>query len=92
METGLAPYKAKTSYWILTFPDYGSYVFYGTEKEAQEEYIRKTEWERQPGVLRRADPGIKKDWELVNQEINNVMEDRACGIKGLPFLPREDGF
>ena len=79
-------------YWIINFPTYGTFVFYGTDIEAQELFTYKEKWENCPGVLRLADPSNKQDWELVNKEIDAVKEDKAAGIKGLPTLPKQDGF
>ena len=78
-------------YWIMTFPDYGKSVFYGTELQVQELFL-KTSKREGAGLLRRADPRIKEDQELVQEEIANVALDRRAGIKNLPNLPHENGF
>jgi hypothetical protein len=74
-------------YWIVNFPYYGTFVFYGTDKEAQEMFSKKKSWEQGDGTMHRADPDNKRDKELVVKEITAVREDRAAGIKNLPFLP-----
>lgn len=73
-------------YFILSFPYYYTFVFYGTEVEAKELFLHKCEWEG-TGTMRKADPKIKQDADLVREEIVNVRIDRANGIKGLPYLP-----
>jgi hypothetical protein len=78
-------------YWILYFPFYGKFVFYGTELEAEEIFLRYSKREG-AGLLRKADSTVKKDLELVRAEIDAVLDDRRAGIKNLPYLPREAGF
>ena len=78
-------------YWIMNFPNYGKMVFYGTELQAQELFT-KTSVREGAGLLRKADPRMKEDQELVQEEIANVALDRRAGIKNLPHLPHENGF
>lgn len=78
-------------YWILHFPFYGKFVFYGTSDEAEEIFMRYNQREG-GGLLRKADPKIKEDLDFVREEIDAVLEDRRAGIKNLPYLPREGGF
>ena len=78
-------------YWIMNFPHYGEFVFYGTDVEAVE-LFQKTALREGPGLLRKADPKMKRDQELVQDEIANVALDRRAGIKDLPYLPHDGGF
>lgn len=79
-------------YWIVSFPYYPTFVFYGTETEATEMFKKKSEWEQGQGTMRRADPDKKPDVELVVKEIQAVREDKQAGIKDLPFLPSKGWF
>jgi len=89
---GLELVKRNASiYWILNFPFYGKFVFYGNPEEAEEIFMRYSKHEG-AGVLRRADSKNKEDVLFVREEIDNVLEDRRAGIKNLPYLPREGGF
>lgn len=78
-------------YWILHFPFYGKFVFYGTSGEADEIFLRYSKREG-AGIMRKADPKMAEDLKLVRNEIDAVLEDRQAGVVGLPYLPREGGF
>lgn len=90
MIAGLIKYYPQKDYWLMTFPFYGTFVYYGTDIEAQIFFEKRVIWEG-GGSYRKANPFIKKDFELVNQEIDAVKEDRASGIK-IPTLPKSGGF
>ncbi len=75
----------------MSFPHYGKFVFYGTENEAIE-FFQKTSKREGAGLLRKADPKMKEDQELVQDEIANVALDRRAGIQDLPYLPHDGGF
>ena len=79
-------------YWIVCFPYYGVFVFYGSENEAREMLDKKSEWEKTRGTMRRADPDNKTDRSIVVQEIEAVRADRTAGVKNLPFLPSKGWF
>jgi len=83
----------KPEYWILEFPSYGygKFVFYGTIREATDLYYKKLTWEGK-GTIKLADPENREDRLLVVTEIQGVREDRASGIKNLPFLPSKGWF
>lgn len=83
--------KIRPIYWILFFPFYGKFVFYGTDLEAQEIFLRYSKHEG-AGILRKADPAKQTDVLLVREEIDSVLEDRRAGVPNLPYLPREGGF
>lgn len=84
--------RSKPCYWIISFPSYGTFVFYGTEEEAKIVFEKKSTWENSVGILRKADSKIKEDWQIVNKETEAVRQDKAAGIKDLPYLPNQDGF
>jgi hypothetical protein len=79
-------------YWIVCFPDYGTFVYYGAEKDAKEMFEKKQLWESGEGTMHRADPDNKKDRAEVCKEIQAVRDDREAGIKNLPFLPSKGWF
>lgn len=79
-------------YWIVSFPYYGVFVYYGTATDAQAMFDKKQLWEQGTGTMRRADPDKKIDRDLVCSEIQAVRDDRAAGIKNLPFLPSKGWF
>lgn len=77
-------------YWIMNFPAYRKFVFYGSEKEAVELFYKTSEREG-AGLLRRADPTRREDQEIVQEEIQNVAMDRKHGVN-IPALPHTGGF
>ncbi len=79
-------------YWIVCFPYYGTFVFYGTARDAQEMFDKKQAWENGEGTMHRADPDKSADKKKVCDEIQAVRDDRAAGIKDLPFLPSKGWF
>ena len=83
---------AVSEYWIVSFPYYGIFVYYGTEKDANEMFKKKSDWEQGQGTMHRADPDKKSDKNLVCAEIQAVRDDRAAGIKDLPYLPSKGWF
>ena len=82
---------SRSIYWILHFPFYGKFVFFGTDIEATEIFQRYSRHEG-AGLLRKANPNKPEDVALVREEIDNVLEDIKAGIHGLPYLPRGGGF
>jgi len=86
VELSLFKPSPEKNYWIMSFPYYYTFVFYGTETEAKELFIHKCEWEG-TGTMRKADPSNEQDSALVREEIINVRLDRDAGIPNLPFLP-----
>jgi hypothetical protein len=82
----------KPEYWIMEFPEYGKFVYFGTETEASVYFGKKLNWEGGKGSIKLADPQNKEDRKLVIAEIQAVREDRASGIRDLPFLPSKGWF
>ncbi|MDE2103707.1 MAG: hypothetical protein KGL39_41100 [Patescibacteria group bacterium] len=78
------------NYYIMNFPFYGKSVFYGTEAEAKEFFLRRGSWEG-GGDYHKADKGNKEDSDMVVSEIINVRLDIMSGVP-LEELPREDWF
>lgn len=77
-------------YWIVDFPFYGKFVFYGTESQATE-FFEKTSKREGRGNIRKANPKSREDQEMVQTEIQAVFEDIQAGIE-LPYYPHEGGF
>lgn len=76
------------SYYILSFPLYGKFVFYGPEYEAYEILLKTEAREHERGKLRKANPDSMDDRKMVMAEILASREDRANGVD-VKFLPQE---
>ena len=78
-------------YWIVSFPLYGKFVFYGTEYAVYDLLFKTEEREHEKGNVRRADPGLQEDKIMVMKEIIGVREDRERGIQ-VPYYPDDKGW
>lgn len=76
----------RPEYYILIFPMYGKFAFYGTRQEAYELFYKTQDREKEKGFILLADPENKQHRKIVSDEILAVRADRSAG-QDLPYYP-----